>query len=112
MTPWRTFWIGFLLCCAGVGYAVCVSDMASDGGRGGALAVALSFWILFQSHGSAKAAFDDKDIKIRATRTHNALGALIDVSEKQRMPLALTSVIGTLFWGFGDLLAAWLGAAS
>lgn len=109
MTPWHTFLIAMVVCGGGFAYAVFVSGMAADAGRGGAVAVALSFWILFQDHGSAKRAFDDQDLDPE-TSTRNALGALIDVDETRKWPLTLTSVSGTLVWGFADIPARWFGA--
>ena len=111
MTPWRTFWLAVLICLAGLAIAVWGTGNADDAGRGGAVAVALSFWILFQNHGSAERAYNDAAaVPEQQTRTHNALGALINASEAQKWPLSMTSVMGTLVWGFADIPARWLGA--
>ncbi len=107
MTPWATFGIGLVACIAGVAVAVLWTHDSADAGRGGAVAVALSFFILFQNHDSARTSYNDEKSDL-ATRSHNALGALLDISDKQRLPLTLTSVLGTLVWGFADILARWI----
>ena len=43
--------------------------------------------------------------------TKAAVNAMLDWSNKEKRYLAASSVIGTLVWGFGDLLAAWICAA-
>ena len=111
----------------------------ADGGRGGAVAVALTFAMLFLDRGTAKDllertlpprqaadAFPDADERLKAglndlaqkqaelirsqTTNRNALAALLDWQDVQKWPLAISSVVGTVFWGFGDCFAAWLSA--
>ncbi len=105
------------LSAAGVGYAVFFGVVA-DGGRGGALAVALTFAMLFLGRGTAEAALEvnfprddgDLDSGLEAARVRNALASMFDWQTKEKRYLTIASVVGTLVWGFGDVLAALLGA--
>lgn len=128
-------WIVALVCVvasfAGVAYAV-HSGVAAHGGRGGAIAVALAFLMLFLDRQTARdylemkmpdtgrlpAPTDDEKLAEYLTkqateqnRTHNTLAVLIDWDHKHKWPLAVSSVVGTLSWGFGDVVARWFGAA-
>ncbi len=117
---------------AGVAYAVW-QDEAAAGGRGGALAVALTFAMLFLDRDTAKdiietdlssAAKDDhipvdddnlrtylSTMRTEQAKTRNALATILDWQNKQKWPLAVSSIFGTVCWGFGDLFAQWFGAA-
>jgi hypothetical protein len=117
-----------LLSVGGIVYAVCVTKSAQDGGRGGALAVALSFAVLFLSRGYGTRVYDiltkeapeaiaelDKltgksgnrvitaDEKIDALVSKTRIDA--QVQESQNIFLAASSAIGTIAWGFGDMVA-------
>jgi hypothetical protein len=120
--------VAIALSAAGVGYAICTKNK-DDGGRGGALAVALAFAVLFVSRGygtrvyeiltvegpeilkrleesPAAVAEPEKtaaEIKINALLAKERADA--DDQRIQNIFLACTSVIGTLAWGFGDLVA-------
>lgn len=130
---------------------------AADGGRGGAVAVALSFLILFigprtmlpleidsiatlpagagtteepdnlpdarrkgdvpppQDVAALERRLQELSQQLDRNRTRTSsvrltLQAQEDWGRRASLWLALASVQGTLFWGFGDMLAAWLGA--
>ncbi len=110
-----------LLCLAGLAYAVAIGD-ASDGGRGGALTVALSFAAFFTASNTpielieargldGECHFDDLSYKERVTRLKGAIAILEDRHNAESLSLAITTFVGTIFWGFGDLFAAALGAS-
>jgi len=97
----------------GVAWAV-FWNAPADGGRGGALAVALAFYMLFAGRGTAAAAPEAdlpapasplEEVEQELAKVRASLGALIDWSGKEKVYLTISSVVGTLFWGFGDLLA-------
>jgi hypothetical protein len=119
----------------GIGLAVHLDD-ASHGGRGGALAVALTFFLLFMDRGTATkvlqaqlpgtnggdgAAGDEaeltkvekavKDLEMELVKVRGAVAATLDWNRKERKYLIVSSVFGTLVWGFGDWVAACLGAS-
>ena len=125
-----------LICCiafsvGGVIYAVFLG-VAADGGRGGALAVAITFAMLFLDRRTSKDYLemplpadtaekdiptDDKALKAHLAglatnqnQTRNAFAAMLDWGNRQKWPLAISSVIGTVFWGFGDIIAGCFGA--
>jgi hypothetical protein len=109
-----------------------LADAPDDGGRGGALAVAISFAALFVSRGHGRRFIDaaeeigtlesvlgkfkgtkarqpDLDqikFKLKALRD----GIAIDAHRQkvQNGYIAAAAVVGTLAWGFGDWLAGWL----
>ena len=127
-------WLVMTVCIAasimGVIYAVCCGD-ASDGG--GAVAVAITFGMLFLDRGTAKDLIEmelptgpqasqvpasDTELKdylaslaTEEIKDRNTLAAMLDWQDKQKLPLAISSVVGTFFWGFGDVVAQCLGAA-
>lgn len=41
-------------------------------------------------------------------RISGALSAMLDWSEKEKVFLTVSSVVSTIFWGFGDYFAKWL----
>jgi hypothetical protein len=103
----------------GVVFAVRWGSVA-DGGRGGAIAVALTFLMLFLGRGTAEAALeaklpepteDGKKALLEVAKVRNAVAAMLDWSGSEKLYLTISSVVGTLFWGFGDVAARWLGAA-
>lgn len=102
----------------GIAYAV-LWGVAADGGRGGAVAVALTFFILFMGRGTAEAALEAvlpkaadpaEEAALDLPRIRNAVAAMLDRSRKEKIYLTVSSVVGTLAWGFGDIIALWLGA--
>lgn len=129
--------LAIALSAGGIAYAVHCSKNKDDGGRGGALAVALAFVVLFVSRGQGAKVYDiladegpELLKKIEALQAAgpalgetagkvannptaetkvNALVAKLRTDSndqrKQNIYLAFTSVIGTLAWGFGDLIA-------
>jgi hypothetical protein len=92
----------------------------ADGGRGGALATALAFIVLFLRPDYGMWIFKHRKEKIPADlseteRLRMELAELIkslDINSNgqrnQNIALAVASGIGTIFWGFGDLFAKWL----
>lgn len=106
---------------AGLVYAVGWGT-ACDGGRGGAVAVAIAFAALFTGRplpqayieardDSGKPKFDTLPADDRIGRLRSALAVLLDRQRQESFYLALASVSGTLIWGFGDMIAGQLGAA-
>lgn len=104
-------------CAAGIVFAVCCGT-AEDGPRGGAIGVALSFLALFVARPVPAHVVEHEDMlneapensvtRINLLRT--ALAAMLDLQRQQTAYLAASSVISTIVWGFGDVVALWLGA--
>jgi hypothetical protein len=120
---------------SGVGIAIAVyRGDPSDGGRGGAIAVAFAFFVLFirRDYGARVYAAVTRDIpNLRAQidslkdgsdpailnndgvpeikRQITGIVARLETEAKgqrsQNIALALASIIGTISWGFGDLMA-------
>jgi hypothetical protein len=109
----------------------------ADGGRGGAVAVAFAFFVLFihRDYGarvykaltlelpslkaqiaSLRAGGDPSAANSEGVdalkRQVTAIVARLETEAKgqkgQNVALAVASVIGTLAWGFGDVIAKWL----
>ncbi len=128
--------VSTLLSAGGIAIAVYRGD-PSSGGRGGAIAVAVAFFVLFirRDYGARVYAAITKDIpKLRAQiaslskgsepaaanrdgvleteRQITGIVARLATEAKgqkaQNIALALASIIGTLSWGFGDLVAQYL----
>lgn len=128
--------LAVLLSLGGVLVATFATQNSGDGGRGGAIAVALSFLILFVSRdvgsraytifteeaaelakhveklrGSAAVPDENKPV-IPDGVLIGALSAKADIEatilKVQNGYLAFASVIGTLAWGFGDVAARYL----
>jgi len=126
--------LAIALSAGGIAYAVHGSKNKDDGGRGGALAVAVAFIVLFvgrsqgtkvytilaeegpqllnsieaQAGATPDPTADQADSSPVETRVNALLAKLRTDANEQRIQniyLALTSVIGTLAWGFGDLIA-------
>jgi hypothetical protein len=123
--------VAILLSLGSIPVAVYVTGSAQDGGRGGALAVALSFTVLFLSRGYGTTVYNiltkeaqevDQTLKkIRGEKGSATLtpaqkiDALISktkidatLQHTQNVYLAWSSGIGTIAWGFGDIPAQWL----
>lgn len=114
---WLAVGVGCLICVGFLVYAVCAGK-ASLGGRGGVLALALTFYMLFLDR-KTETRYLERDLppktddaigKLEAhhTQTRNALVAVIDWADKHKLPLAVLSIVGTIFAGFGDLAAEYL----
>lgn len=110
-----------VVCATGVVYATWCGT-ASDGGRGGAIAVAISFAALFAARdtsadilemksASGRIEFELLTAEQRIGLLKSAIASLIDAQRLEKRFLTWSSVIGTLTWGFGDVVAAWFGAA-
>ena len=102
----------------GVVFAV-LFGCASDGGRGGAIAVALTFFMLFMGRSTAEHALEaplpktgdnSLDANAELARIRGAVAAMLDWSNKEKFYLTISSVVGTLAWGFGDVVAKAFGA--
>lgn len=128
---WLVMWLCIAVSVGGVLYAVFLG-VADDGGRGGALAVAVTFAMLFLDRRTSKDYLEMQlppdpaakniptqdealkahlaDMATNQIQTRNAFAAMLDWGDCQKWPLAFSSVIGTVFWGFGDLIAGFLGA--
>ncbi len=96
---------------AGIAYAV-LAGSATDGQRGGAIAVALSLGALFAARDIPERVLGARaeTVEERLARAESTLGVMLDSQRLEKVYLAATSVAGSLIWGFGDLLALWLGA--
>lgn len=117
---WTVVLLGTGACVLGVAYAVFLG-VASDGGRGGAGAVALAFATLFTSapavrelieapDNSGNPAFDALPPARQIARLRTAIAETQDRQLRENRFLVFTSVLGTFVWAFGDVLASWLGA--
>ncbi|TGD64481.1 hypothetical protein EYC08_09365 [Tabrizicola sp. WMC-M-20] len=117
---WTPVLFGMGTCGLGVAYAVFLG-VASNGGRGGAVAVALAFAALFTSapavqelieapDNSGNPAFDALPPAKQIARLRTAIAEIQDRQLRENRFLVFTSVLGTLVWAFGDVLAPWLGA--
>ena len=124
-------WLCIAFSVGGVLYAI-FFGVAADGGRGGALAVALTFAMLFLDRRTPKDYLEmelppdpaaekipTQDGMLKAylaefatghKQTRNAFAAMLDWEDRQKWPLAISSVTGTLFWGFGEIIASYFGA--
>lgn len=109
-----------LACVAGVAYAV-LWGSAADGGRGGAIAVAVSFAALFAVRDTSAAVLEVSNVigdkgfeglpaESRIGLLKAAMASMIDSQRLEKKYLTWSSVMGTLTWGFGDWLATLLGA--
>lgn len=119
-----TLWVmlSFMASAGGLAYAVFWGG-ACDGGRGGAVAVAIAFGILFAARPLAQdyieardnegvARFDGLPVDKRISRLRSALAVLLDRQQHETASLAFASITGTLVWGFGDWIAGALGASA
>jgi hypothetical protein len=110
--------IAVVMSIGGIVYAA-VHGPLTDGGLGGALAVALTFLVFFADRGTAAAAlqarlpgpFQGGSEAADLARLRNAIASMLDWQRKERFHLMVSSVLGTLAWAFGDKLAAWLHIA-
>ena len=122
--PGRAVWLilvmvgSIALSVAGVLYAVWWGA-ADDGGRGGALGVALTFLMLFMGRGTPQAALEvdipevsvdaggappasteasrDLDrLRIEVARVRNAIASMLDWQGKEKVYLTVSSVVATV----------------
>jgi hypothetical protein len=125
-----------LLSLGGIAIGAWVTKPA-DGGRGGAIAVALAFLILFvrrdyggRVYNAILKDFPDLKEQIASLREGKAPAPVVegdavklnrrliaivsslnteaDGQKRQNRALAWASCVGTVAWGFGDIAAAWL----
>lgn len=104
----------------GIAYAVWFGH-AADGARGGAIAVAISFAALFAARSTpedvmelkgvdGKPVVDSGKVEERIAVLKTAVATMIDSQRLEKIYLTWSSAIGTLTWGFGDIVSRWLGA--
>lgn len=133
--------VSIVLSVGGIVIAACLTE-PSDGGRGGAIAVAVAFFVLFvrrpygarvyqaltkdlpklreeiknlrEGKDRASTSVPDKldDLKRQVTSIVSRLDVEADGQRNQNIALAWASCIGTLAWGFGDMIAKWLSRSS
>jgi hypothetical protein len=86
-------------------------DRPSDGGRGGAIGVALSFYILFANNNLAARGYNrlgNAAVKKQIEMIESRFDVADKATKRQNHFLIWSSVIGTIAWGFGDLAATML----
>ncbi len=137
MDAWKRTWrisvsaailvLSVLLSVGGVYYAVHVTGCDADAGRGGAIADAISLFLMFlaQSYASRlyrlKARLRERQSKGAAqsvNRTEvlqivkddmiwvlDSMDADARIQRAQNILLALATAVGIAFWGFGDMIA-------
>ncbi len=135
---WLTAIASIVLSLLGIVYAVHCGH-ASDGGRGGAVGCMLTFLIFFLGRPTPNRVLSDpveiaagkqepdplialpaaseaeliaqaEAVKFEVGRVRGAVAAMLDLAAREKVCLSVASVASTFFWGFGDLIAAWLGA--
>jgi hypothetical protein len=97
-----------------------------DGGRGGAIGVALAFYLLFVRMRLGQAAYrivtqnndeqgdpsENKETFESVNRRIDGVLLMLNTEEdnqhQQNKALTLASCIGTMVWGFGDWISEWL----
>ena len=129
---WRFFVSLFILllciavCYEGIHYAIYVSKCDADAGRGGAIADALALGLIFLSRAYAATLFG---YKIRFGSKKAPPETPVDEAEARRIAqeeiekflklqkhdaaiqfwqnifISMATVVGTLTWGFGDMIA-------
>lgn len=115
---WRslvTFVLALLVSSSSIVYALYVSGHSSDAARGGSVVVALSFLFLFLGNGVSARVYDILTHEVQeldrslAPSEAKALSQRIrlqrDEEQQKNVLLAISSATGTLFWGFGDVIA-------
>ena len=118
----RLLALSILFSIGGIVYAVHFGT-ACDGGRGGALGVAVAFFALFTASGSLEGYIEARDAKgtpqfdylptfERIKRLRSALAVLADRQRQEARYLTFASIFGTIVWGFGDIIAGWFNAAA
>jgi hypothetical protein len=111
-TRWRNVLIVSISTLLSIGWIIVSAylQMESAGGRGGAIAVAISFYFLFNGGDAGRKVYealteDKPNIETRV----NAIISWLDTSAAdtvgQNWYLAWSSVLGTFAWGFGDIAA-------
>lgn len=120
----------------GVLYGALISKKCVDGQRGGAIGVAAAFSILFLSRNygervyksildtnpdlkarvfalskeEAVEDFSNKDLTWAIISILGRLNVEADEQRRQNIALVIASVIATLAWGFGDVIAGWVSS--
>jgi hypothetical protein len=83
--------------------------LEDTGGRGGAIAVALSFYLLFIGGDLARRVQntlqESATLDARMTGVEANLHIRDLTTKHQNIYLAVSSIVGTIAWGFGDLAA-------
>jgi hypothetical protein len=88
-----------------------ILDRPSDGGRGGAIGVALSFYILFANNNLAARGYNrlkNAPVKEQIEMIESRFDVADKATRRQNQFLIWSSVIGTIAWGFGDWAATGL----
>ena len=132
--PIQGYLILFLSLILSVGGMILFHDQPTNAGRGGAIAVAVSFFVMFVNYGSrhrtiailvdeastmktllakfeGKKASETDRIEALEARVNGLSKALVlsrnidtTSSKSQNLMLAISSIVGTLAWGFADLI--------
>ncbi len=118
--------LSVILSIGGVIVAIKVTHCDGDGGRGGAIADALALLVIFLDRSYASkfmtliakfqpdeetnhVPLDRKHVRAIAVNEIKRFAKLLDSDARrlrlQNAFLAIATFIGTLFWGFGDLIA-------
>jgi hypothetical protein len=131
------FWLLFFFCIAasfiGIIVAIFVTKDPTDGGRGGAIATAAALYNLFLNKGYGRRLFEARTKIIpELIQSFERMGKItpapqlqeevaktlrVDLSDlfareahqqdRQNKFLAWATAIGTIVWGFGDIVAGW-----
>ena len=129
--------VALVVSVGGIIWAIRVGD-ATIGTRGGAIGCAIVFLIFFVGRSTPEAALEqpsygrrrDRDfdvltsppplslneatsqitaLKGELARVRGAVAAMLDAARKEKWFLSVASVLSTLVWGFGDLIAKAVG---
>lgn len=125
--------LAILFSVGGVWLSSFILEDPRDGGRGGALAVALALVSLFTTRNYAMDVYESLTATLPNIRTriiqltktesktlpHATSDQKLDAfkirlrleaegQKNQNVCLAISTGIGTIFWGFGDIFASWL----
>jgi hypothetical protein len=113
--------VALTLSLIGIVYAGCWGNVA-DGGRGGALGCAFTFFMIFMSKPHeqdevpaepAPATLGEsleqlERLKRQAEQLRATLAARLDSVEREKIYLGVAAIMSALAWKFGDSAAAWL----
>jgi len=125
MRLFATMIIAITVSLIGIVYAGCWGNPA-DGGRGGALGCAFTFFMFIMSKPNAEAILTDRRgpepdpatpdegldqlarLKLQTEQLRAAFLMRLESAEREKVYVSVASVISMLAWKFGDIAANWL----